>query len=65
MATNTITAVLDDGPMSGRKVDADVVEGRPPKTLDVPADNGATCRYVLAEWTQSGHSAVYEFLYEV
>lgn len=65
VAPNTITAVLDDGPMNGRKVDADVVEGRPPKTLDLPADDGSTCRYVLAEWTQSGHSAVYEFLYVV
>ena len=65
VAPNTITAVLGDGPMDGRKVDADVVEGRPPKTLDLPADDGSTCRYVLAEWTQSGHSAVYEFLYVV
>jgi len=51
--------------MAGREVDAAVVEGRPPKTIDVPADDGTTCRYCLAEWNQSGPSAQYEFLYVV
>jgi hypothetical protein len=41
------------------------VEGRPPSTIDVPADNGSTCRYCLAEWAQSGSSATYTFLYRV
>jgi hypothetical protein len=61
----TIIAVLDDGPLAGREVDAAVVEGRPPKTIDVPADDGTTCRYCLVEWNQSGPSAQYEFLYVV
>ena len=61
----TITATLGDGPLKGRSVEAEVVEGRPPKILDVPADDGTRCRYCLAEWTQSGHSAAYTFLYEV
>jgi hypothetical protein len=61
----TIIAVLDDGPLSGREVDAAVVEGRPPKTIDVPGEDGTTCRYCLAEWNQSGPSATYEFLYLV
>jgi hypothetical protein len=61
----TITAVLDDGPLKGREVPAAVVEGRPPKTIDVPADDGSTCRYCLSEWNQSGPSASYEFLYDV
>jgi hypothetical protein len=61
----TIIAVLDDGPLAGREVDAAVVEGRPPKTIDVPADDGTTCRYCLSEWNQSGPSAQYEFLYVV
>jgi hypothetical protein len=39
------------------------VEGRPPKTIDVKADDGSTCRYGLAEWAQAGSSAVYSFLY--
>jgi len=54
----TITAALDDGPLQ-------VIEGRPSSTIDVPADDGSTCRYCLAQWTQSGPSAVYTFLYRV
>jgi hypothetical protein len=61
----TIIAVLDDGPLRGMRVEAQVVEGRPPSTVDVPADDGSTCRYCLADWTQSGPSAVYTFLYRV
>jgi hypothetical protein len=61
----TIIAVLEGGPLAGRRLEADVVEGRPPKTIDVTADDGSTCRYGLAEWTQAGPSAVYSFLYPV
>jgi hypothetical protein len=61
----TITATLEDGPLEGRSIEAEVVEGRPPKTIDVPADDGSTCRYCLADWVQSGRSAVYTFLYRV
>jgi hypothetical protein len=61
----TITAALDDGPLRGKCIEAQVVEGRPPSTVDVPADDGSTCRYCLAEWVQSGPSAVYTFLYRV
>jgi hypothetical protein len=61
----TITAVLQRGPLSDRRIDVGIVEGRPPKTLDVPAEDGSTCRYCLAEWTQTGPSAVYTFLYLV
>jgi hypothetical protein len=61
----TITAMLDDGPLNGRRLDAEVVQGRPPATVDVPADDGTTCRYCLAEWSQGGPSAVYSFLYRV
>ena len=35
----TITAVLERGPLAGRRIDVDVVEGRPPKTIDVRADD--------------------------
>ena len=65
MSAPTITAMLDDGPLNGRRVDAEVVQGRPPATVDVPADDGTTCRYCLAEWSQGGPSAVYSFLYRV
>jgi hypothetical protein len=61
----TITAILQRGPLAGRRIDVDVVEGRPPKTIDVPAGDGSTCRYCLADWTQTGPSAMYTFLYLV
>lgn len=48
--------------MAGRRLEADVVDGRPPKTIDVTADDGSTCRYRLAEWAQAGPTAVYSFL---
>ena len=64
-ADPTITASLEDGPLKGRRLETRLVEGRPPKTIDVPADDGSTCRYCLAEWVQSGQSAAYTFLYGV
>jgi hypothetical protein len=60
-----LTALLENGPLGGTSVEVDPVEGRPPKTIDVPADDGATYRYVLAEWVQTGQSAGYSFLYSV
>ena len=60
----TVTAALVDGPLEGTRIDVEVVEGRPPRTLDLPDDRGA-CRYCLAEWTQAGPSADYSFLYRV
>jgi hypothetical protein len=61
----TITAVLQRGPLAGRRIDVDVVEGRPPKTIDARADDGSKCRYCLADWAQTGPSAIYTFLYLV
>ena len=61
----TITAMFKDGPLAGRSIEAEVLEGRPPKTLDAPADDGSTLRYCLEGWAQSGRSAVYTFLYRV
>jgi hypothetical protein len=61
----TITATLRDGPLKGSSIEVAVIEGRPPKTIDAPADDGSTCRYCLANWVQSGRSAVYTFLYRV
>jgi hypothetical protein len=58
-------AVLIDGPLKGKAVEMEPVEGRPPATLDLPADDGGTVRYGLAEWNQDGHSAEYAFLYPV
>jgi hypothetical protein len=60
----TLTARLTDGPLSGSARDVTAVEGRPPKTIEV-AFGDRIARYCLAEWEQSGHTAVYGFLYEV
>ena len=59
-----VTAAFIDGPLKGSRIDVEVVEGRPPRTLDLPDDRGS-CRYCLAEWTQAGPSADYTFLYRV
>jgi hypothetical protein len=61
----TVTAVLRRGPLAGQQIDVDLVEGRPPKTIDMGAEDGSTCRYCLADWAQTGPSAVYTFLYLV
>jgi hypothetical protein len=61
----TLTATFADGPLEGKSIEVEVVEGRPPKIIDVPVDHGRTCRYCLADWVQTGSSAVYTFLYRV
>jgi len=61
----TVTALFQDGPLKGERVDTELVEGRPPKTIDVSADDGSMFRYCLAEWVQVGSSAAYTFLYPV
>jgi uncharacterized Zn-finger protein len=63
--TTMIAVELEDGPLKGMSVEAPIVEGRPRKTIDVPADDGTTCRYCLADWVQTGRGAVYTFLYRV
>jgi hypothetical protein len=60
-----VQALLENGPMQGKAVEVEPVEGRPPKTIDVPDEKGGTCRYCLAQWTQEGMTAVYTFLYAV
>jgi hypothetical protein len=60
-----ITAVLEDGPLSGTTTEVPAVEGRPPKTIDVDREGQMSARYCLDGWDQSGHSASYSFLYEV
>jgi hypothetical protein len=58
-------ALLEDGPLEGKPVEMDPVEGRPPSTVDLPGENGDTYRYCLAHWEQEGMTAVYSFLYSV
>lgn len=64
VAPKTLVAKLVDGPLSGSTREITAVEGRPPKTIDVDFGDRSV-RYCLAEWEQSGHSAIYGFLYEV
>jgi hypothetical protein len=61
----TIIAMFNDGPLKGSSTEVEVIEGRPPKTIDAPAEDGSTWRYCLAGWVQSGRSAEYTFLYRV
>jgi hypothetical protein len=61
----TVTAKLEEGPLASTRLQVEVLEGRPPKTIDAAGDDGGTYRYCLAEWAQSGQSAVYTFLYRV
>lgn len=61
----TVTASLEDGPLRGSAIEVDFVEGRPPKTVDVPMPEGGICRYCLAAWVQQGPKARYTFLYVV
>ena len=63
--SETIIATLKGGPLARRRVDAEIVEGRPPMTLDLQADDGGTCRYCLEGLVQSGESAAYTFLYRI
>ena len=58
-------ALLADGPARGQTIEVEPVEGRPPKTIDIPDENDGRSRYCLAEWTQQGMTAVYSFLYQV
>jgi hypothetical protein len=60
-----VDAVLQDGPLQGETVAVEAVEGRPPKTIDVPDKEGGALRYCLVEWTQEGMTAAYTFLYAV
>ena len=58
-------ALLEDGPLKDRTVEVEAVEGRPPKTIDIPDGEGGACRYCLAHWAQEGMTAAYTFLYPV
>ena len=61
----SIRASFSDGPLRGSGLGVEPVEGRPPKTIDVPGPDGSIYRYCLAEWVQAGNVAEYTFLYRV
>jgi len=58
-------AQLTDGPLKGRNLEIEAVEGRPPATIDIENDDEGTVRYCLSELDQSGMTAAYTFLYAV
>lgn len=60
-----VHALLEDGPLKGKTVEIEAVEGRPPMTVDVPDEKGGVSRYCLGELTQEGMTATYTFLYAV
>lgn len=58
-------AVLTDGPLQGKAVEVEPVEGRPPMTIDLQDAEDGTLRYCLSELNQDGITAAYTFLYAV
>ena len=58
-------ALLTDGPLKGKPVEVEPVEGRPPMTIDLQAEDDGTLRYCLLELDQKGITADYTFLYAV
>jgi hypothetical protein len=60
-----VKALLTDGPLKGKPVEIELVEGRPPKTIDLQVEEDGTLRYCLSELSQEGMTAAYSFLYAV
>jgi hypothetical protein len=60
-----VKAVLTDGPLQGKPVEVEPVEGRPPATIDLQDEDDGTLRYCLSELNQEGMTAAYTFLYVV
>jgi hypothetical protein len=60
-----LQAQLTDGPLKGKLVEVEPVEGRPPATIDIDKDDEGTVRYCLSQLSQSGMTATYSFLYDV
>jgi hypothetical protein len=58
-------ALLSDGPLQGKPLEVEPVEGRPPMTIDLEDENDGTLRYCLSELNQDGMTAAYTFLYAV
>jgi hypothetical protein len=60
-----VKALLTDGPLQGKPVEVEPVEGRPPTTIDLQGEENGTLRYCLSELNQEGMTAAYTFLYTV
>ena len=60
-----VKALLTDGPMQGNPVEIELVEGRPPMTIDLQDKEDRALRYCLSELSEEGMTAAYTFLYAV
>ncbi len=60
-----VQALLTDGPLKGRLVEVEPVEGRPPATIDIQDDDHGAVRYCLSQLSQQGMTAAYSFLYAI
>jgi hypothetical protein len=60
-----VKGLLTDGPLQGKPVEVQPVEGRPPTTIDLQDEEDGTLRYCLSELNQEGMTAAYTFLYAV
>jgi hypothetical protein len=60
-----VQALLTDGPLQGKPVEVEPVEGRPPTTIDLQDEDDGTLRYCLSDLNQEGLTAAYTFLYAV
>jgi hypothetical protein len=58
-------ALLTDGPLQGKPLEVEPVEGRPPATIDLHDEANGCLRYCLSELKQEGMTAAYTFLYAV
>ena len=58
-----VRVLLEDGPMQGKTVEA--VEGRPPKTINVPDEKGGTWRLLPGAVDSGGHDRGVHVLYPV
>ena len=65
MTDPPMSARLTDGPLEGKHVEVQSVEGRPPMTIDLQDEEDGTMRYCLLELNQEGMTAAYTFLYAV
>jgi hypothetical protein len=63
--SETVRALLKDGPLKGKSAEVDPVAGRPPMTVDLPGEDDDTYRYCLEELDKEGMTAAYTFLYAV
>jgi hypothetical protein len=60
-----VKALITDGPLQGKSVEVELVEGRPPTTIALDDEDDGTLRYCLSALSHEGMTAAYTFLYAV